>query len=339
MKPVLTISIVVPVYSGEEYLPKLVEKIQRLIDSTTDNVKVCECIFVCDEPIDNSLATLRRLKQEKDWIQILELSRNFGQHAGTIAGVLHTSGQWIVTMDEDLQHDPDYIPRLLKEALEKNLDVLYAASENPIHESFFRDFSSKTSKSILYWVTGNQHIKKFNSFRIMRGSIARAFSGHATARSYFDIGLCWYTERIDAFKIPMRDERYAEKKQSGYTPRKLVRHLKNLIISSNTKVYNLFIIIGVISVLLAFVLLIYILINTLNGNSDFAVRGWPSLMVTNLFFFGIIISVIGTTFQFISIILQNIQGKPTFYSVDRSNDKEHLNAITEVTNAYTEKGK
>lgn len=334
MSSILTISVVVPVYSGKKYLAQLVEKIEELKDSLeqkSDNqIKFNECIFVCDEPIDDSLAELKEIKKDNDWINILELSRNFGQHAATIAGILHTSGQWIITLDEDLQHDPKFVPDLLLQALESHSDVLYAAPKSKVHQSFFRDFSSSFAKRMLYWITGNAHIKKFNSYRVIRGSIARAFSGLATSRSYFDIGLCWYTERINSLEIEMTDERYIENKTSGYTPKKLLRHLKNLIISSNTKVYNLFILLGFLSVIVAFCLLIYIFINAFTGNEDFAVRGWPSLMVTNLFFFGIITTVVGVTFQFISIILQNIQGKPTFYNVNRDDDETHAGYLKDL---------
>ena len=87
-----------------------------------------EAIFVDDASIDSSSEVLRDLDEKYDWIRVVTLARNFGQHPATIAGILHTSGDWVVTLDEDLQHDSAAIESLLKIAAETNADIVYAPS-------------------------------------------------------------------------------------------------------------------------------------------------------------------------------------------------------------------
>src|SRR6056297_1423832 len=108
----VTISVVVPVYSGAKYLKRLTEEVERLKETWAAQdapIAISELIFVNDDAIDDSHAVVSDLVQERPWIVSLDLSRNYGQHAATIAGILHSSGDWVVTLDEDMQHPPSRI--------------------------------------------------------------------------------------------------------------------------------------------------------------------------------------------------------------------------------------
>src|SRR5690349_13842441 len=105
----LTVSFVTPVYSGEAHLPALVsrqEEARAALEKSGLAVRHVESIFVCDEPIDGSARVLAELAKTRPWITVLHLGKNMGQHGATAAGLLHSSGDWVVTMDEDGQHDP-----------------------------------------------------------------------------------------------------------------------------------------------------------------------------------------------------------------------------------------
>ena len=117
--PTITFSMVVPVYSGDEYLSDLITEIAALRKRwqlTGLDFHISEAIFVLDEPIDSSRELLQNLASEHDWVRVVDLSRNYGQHSATVAGILYSSGDWVVTLDEDLQHDPLQIEQLLKTA-------------------------------------------------------------------------------------------------------------------------------------------------------------------------------------------------------------------------------
>ncbi|MEL7398805.1 MAG: glycosyltransferase, partial [Pseudomonadota bacterium] len=92
-----TISIVVPVYAGADHLEALMDETRKLktdLDAQTAPVRLAEVIFVDDASKDGSDKVLQQLAKDTPWVVHLSLSRNFGQHAATVAGILHSSGDW-----------------------------------------------------------------------------------------------------------------------------------------------------------------------------------------------------------------------------------------------------
>ena len=111
-----TLSIVVPVYSGEKFISALFEEIhsyRSLLEAIAAPIQVRELIFVMDDPVDGSHEIISEISHAHDWVITLNLSRNFGQHQATVAGILHSSSDWVVTMDEDLQHHPRHLQAIL----------------------------------------------------------------------------------------------------------------------------------------------------------------------------------------------------------------------------------
>ena len=127
----LQLSVVVPVYAGAEYLDDLCDELAALANDLQTNdvpIRLSEAVFVDDASRDNSSEVLEALQEKHDFVQVVTMSRNFGQHPATIAGIVHTTGDWVVSLDEDLQHPPAYIPGLLAEAVVDGSDVVYGRS-------------------------------------------------------------------------------------------------------------------------------------------------------------------------------------------------------------------
>ena len=125
----LTLSIVVPIYSGEQYIESLFSEVAELRTQWQQQnapILLGELIFVNDDAIDNSAEVLQQLADTHEWVTVLHHSRNFGQHPATVTGILNSSGDFIVTMDEDLQHRPRHIPELLDKLVSSCCDVVYA---------------------------------------------------------------------------------------------------------------------------------------------------------------------------------------------------------------------
>ena len=125
-QPKIEISVVIPCYQGADYLPDLIHAIAQIryrIHEADLPLQLSECICVNDAAVDGSLEVLQSLQGSYPWLRILSLSRNFGQHPATVAGILHSSGDWVVTLDEDLQHHPRHIVPLMLQACKKNHDV------------------------------------------------------------------------------------------------------------------------------------------------------------------------------------------------------------------------
>ncbi|PWU72332.1 hypothetical protein DK867_15220 [Ochrobactrum sp. POC9] len=320
----ISVSIVVPVYSGEAYIRQLCERVAGLRGALANKdtpFQVTELIFVDDGAKDGSGAIIDDLCLEHDWVKPFHLSRNYGQHAATVAGIMKSSGDWVVTMDEDLQHPPEEIEGLLKEAVTLGGDVVYANPEEAVHQSFMRDWTSKTFKSLMVQLSGNRNITVFNSFRLIRGSIARQASqacGHST---YFDITLSWFTQRVSNVTMLLKDERFIETGKSGYSLKSLFSHARRLLFSTQVKALRIGSAIGGLAVCLAFLFSLVVIIAKLIDPSVIPVTGWASLMITIMFFGGISIFLTGLVIEYISILIMDTHGKPLYNFIDRGSDK------------------
>jgi glycosyltransferase involved in cell wall biosynthesis len=317
------LSTVTPVYQGAPFLKKLVEELNIVRTQLADGgapLQLREAIFVDDSSVDNSAQILSEIASKYSWTRVITLSRNFGQHPATIAGILHTSGDWIATLDEDLQHRPKHLILLLLHGVKEVSDVIYAYPSAPVHQSFLRDKMSLGYKRLLGRLSGNPYVRYFNSFRMIRGSIARAAASVSWHETYFDMAISWFTDRVSVLPVPLRDKRNALGGKSSYSLMGLLQHARRMLNSSRLKPVRLGGLIGLFSLMASVVLAIYTITLRIGDPETIVVRGWASTMMVILFFFGLLSIMIGILLEHLSIVLMNTLGKPTFFVVDRNKD-------------------
>jgi glycosyltransferase involved in cell wall biosynthesis len=320
----ILVSVVIPVYSGEKYLQALAHELGKVKSQwDADGYPMClvEAIFVDDAAVDTSSVVLKSLAESHDWVRVVTLSRNYGQHPATVAGILYTSGDWIVTLDEDLQHHPSHIFELLKIAVAQSYDIVYATPIASVHGSWFRDKCSKSYKTVISYLTNNPNVRHFNSFRMIRGAIARAAASVCGHEMYIDMVFGWFTNRVATLPLRLVDERYKIERASGYTVIKLMSHARRLVVSAQTKILRFGGAIGIVAILLSIFYSLWILTEKIFSPDSIGAVGWTSLMIIMLFFGGLTAFLIGMLLEYVSIILLQSQGKPTFYVVDRSQDE------------------
>lgn len=322
-QPLATVSIVVPVYAGSSYLRQLVAELDALRNEWQQQgapFVLAEAIFVDDAAIDSSGPLIDELGQLHSWIVPIHMSRNFGQHPATIVGILHSSGDWVVTMDEDLQHRCEVIPDLLREAVSAQFDIVYAKPASAVHETAFRDLTSRSFKRMMQWLTDNPNLTNFNSFRLVRGSIARAAASVCSHDTYLDITLCWFTQMICTLPVEMKDERFISTGRSGYTLKSLFAHAWRMIFSSQIKILRLGAIIGFVAVGLSMLAGFYFLFLKLVYPEFINAQGWTSLFLAVTFFGGLSTFMLGISLQYLSSLVLKVHGKPTYFTIDRSGD-------------------
>lgn len=310
------ISIVIPVYRGEKTLPSLIQEFMpMIIEQATPNghrFVISEILLVHDCGPDRSDQTLEILSAEYSFIRPVWLSRNFGQHAATLAGMASATGDWIVTMDEDGQQDPTDIGLMLDMALATSSQLVYARPINLPPHGWLRNAMSRTAKYITTKLLGNKQIGQFNSFRFVDGEIARMLAAYCGNGIYLDIGLFWITGRIMHCPVRLRNEM---DRPSGYSFSKLLGHFWKLLITSGTRPLRLITLLGFASVVLAFAIAGYALYEKLVG--DVPVKGWASILIIVAFFSGCILTALGVIAEYLAITMGIVMGKPLYVVVTK----------------------
>lgn len=309
-----SISIVIPVYKGEFSLPSLLAEIVPLTaPGVTPGGRpfvVSEVILVHDNGPDDSDVTMRALSADHGFVSTIWLSRNFGQHAATLAGMSASKGEWIVTLDEDGQHDPAQIPQFLDVAIDERASLVYAKPTNNPPHGALRNAASRGAKRVLSLLIAGSASEEFQSYRLLRGDIGRQLAGFAVSGVYLDVALSWVTDRVATVPVALREE---GARASGYSYSSLFAHFWRMVLSSGTRGLRLVSIIGVTLALLGVALALYLVVARLTGTVD--VAGWTSLAVITLICSGAILVSLGIIAEYIGVTLNVAMGRPLYLIV------------------------
>jgi len=305
------ISVVIPVYRAAATLPALFEEIARLheefVTEGGHRARVAELLLVHDNGPDNSDEVMRKLAAEHDWVRPVWLSRNFGQHAATMAGMASSGGDWIVTMDEDGQHDPAYIPQMLDSAMAARAAVVYADPTNRPPHGFVRNTASKGSKWVIDFLTKGNHAGLYHSYRLVLGEIGRSIAAYAGAGVYLDVALGWVADDVTTCPVQVRAE---GDRPSGYKTRTLLSHFWRMVLTSGTGLLRFVSMLGVTMATVGFLYAVVIAVSRLIGGVD--VAGWTTVMVVMLIGIGSVLFSLGVVAEYIGVAVNMAMGKPLF---------------------------
>ena len=305
------ISLVIPVYCGEKTLPILLSEIAPLtLPQLTPNgmeYVVCEVILVHDCGPDRSDKVLEYSAKKYLFVRNVWLSRNYGQHAATMAGMASASGNWIATIDEDGQQNPADIGSMLDCALAESLQLVYAKPINMPPHGWLRNLFSQYAKRITKKLLSNSSIANFNSFRLIDGEIARTLAAYCGNGVYLDVGLFWIVGRVGHCPVELREEL---DRPSGYSYYKLFGHFWNLILTTGTRPLRLITIMGFFSLILALTITAYALYGKFFNNDP--VKGWASLLIVVSFFSGATLTSLGLIAEYLAVTMGIVMGKPLY---------------------------
>ncbi len=314
-----TISVVIPVYQGERTLPGLVAELLPLTSEFRTPAGhpaiVTEILAVYDNGPDDSPRILHQLADTHDVFRTIWLSRNFGQHPATLAGMASSGGDWIVTLDEDGQHNPAQIGAMLDIALAEFASVVYAEPTNAPPHGPVRNAASKVAKRVLGRAAGQSTVH-YQSYRLILGEVGRSVAAYAGSGVYLDVAIGWVAGRVATCPVELRPE---GDRPSGYTLRSLSSHFWRMVLSSGTKGLRLVSISGVLAAVIGVVLAVVLLIAKLSGVNDIP-QGWPSLMVVFLLGIGSVLFALGVVAEYIGVSVNMAMGKPPYLIVSDPSD-------------------
>jgi glycosyltransferase involved in cell wall biosynthesis len=293
------LSIVVPVYNSSQILPKLVEKLWPVAQSLN---MPFELILVNDGSSDGSWNAIRDLAARNTWIRGICLMRNYGQHNALLAGLRAAHYATTVTLDDDLQHPPEELPKLV-EKLGEDFDVIYGSPEKETH-GLLRDLASAVTKIALQSAMGAESARHVSAFRAFKTSLRRAFDRHQSPFVSLDVLLTWGTTKFGAVRV-RHDERQLGR--SSYTVGKLVRHALNMMTGFSVLPLQLASIIGFVFSFVGLAVLTYVLVRFAFYGST--VAGFPFLASIIAIFSGAQLFALG--------ILGEYMARIHFRSLDR----------------------
>jgi glycosyltransferase involved in cell wall biosynthesis len=211
----------VPAYNSELSLPELVRRLKPVLESAATDY---EMIVIDDSSRDGTWRVIEDLARENEWVRGVRLRRNYGQFNAVLCGIRLARYELVVTLDDDLQHPPEEIPKLL-EKLTPDIDVVYGSPERETH-GLWRDLASQVTKIVLQSAMGAPIAKQAGPFKVFRTGIREAFAGFDGPYVSIDVLLTWGTARFTAVGVRHSPRTLGT---SNYTFRKLVVHALNMI--------------------------------------------------------------------------------------------------------------
>jgi undecaprenyl-phosphate 4-deoxy-4-formamido-L-arabinose transferase len=290
------------VYRSHAVLPQLVCQLEPALATLAANY---ELILVNDASPDRSWEVICDLAAQRSWIRPINLMRNYGQHNALLCGIRAASYDVVVTMDDDLQHPPDQIGRLLA-PLRQGYDVVYGTPEREEH-GFLRDLASLTSKLALQNVMGAEIARRVSAFRAFRTEVANAFRHYEGSFVSIDVLLTWGTNRFGA--VPVRHEPRRQG-ASGYTFRKLITHAMNMMTGFTTLPLQFASLVGFAFTIFGLVVLGYVLFRYFTlGNP---VPGFPFLASIVAVFSGAQLFALGIIGEYLARMHFRSMQKPPY---------------------------
>lgn len=303
------VSIVIPCYATGIRIERLVSSIQSSMAEIPNTS--FEIIFVVDGSPDNTWDHVVDVCAANENVHGINLMRNFGQHAALLAGIRKATGDVIVTMDDDLQHDPNDVPKLLS-ALTNEYDLIYGVSSKEEH-SLVRNAASQTYKWIAERLLGMQDARNITAFRAFRRELASGFYQTEDPFAPLDVLLSWTTTKVGTQEVEMRER---EDGVSGYSVRKLFSHAINAVTGYSTKPLRIVTVLGLVTFGISGLFLIGLVIKYLSG--DISVAGYPSLAIMIALFSGTQLLSLGVMGEYLGRLHIRSMGKPRYVIRDET---------------------
>jgi len=297
-----TISVVVPVYNSEASLPPLIQRLEPVLKSASEDFEV---ILVNDGSRDRSWAVIQQLASQYGFIHGMTLMRNYGQHNALLAGIRRAQYEVIVTIDDDLQDPPEEIVKLLNK-YDEGHDVVYGKPETEQH-GLFRNLASQITKLALQGAIGAETARKVSAFRVFRADIRRSFANYMGPHVSIDVLLTWGATRFAA--VPVRHEPRTLG-PSNYTFRKLVRHAMNMMTGFSTLPLQFASIVGFLFTSFGVAILLYVVIRYLLQGTT--APGFPFLASIIAIFSGAQLFALGIIGEYLARMHFRMMDRPPY---------------------------
>ena len=304
-------SVVVPIYNSAKMMDELYNRIKAEFENVIQ--EDFELILVNDASKDDSLLVMKRLSEMDERVKYIHLAKNHGQQKAVLCGIEYSSGEYVITMDDDLQHPPEEIPKLIaKMESDPNIDVVVGMYDSKKHNGI-RKLGTKMLDALSNMVFKKDKDLKLTSFRLMKSFVADNLT-EVNLKSP-TVGHCLLMVDGNMVNVEVRHDARKTGK-SGYSFFKLVStFMGNVYINSD---FPLRIVgyIGSISFIASIMLSIFYLVRYITGNIH--VSGWTTLVILVLFTNGLSLFSVGIMGRYLMVNINETKRLPK-YSIKEKN--------------------
>ncbi|TBX77931.1 glycosyltransferase [Bacillus mycoides] len=318
------ISVVVPMYFEEEVAQECYNRLKSVMLQNNINY---EFVFVNDGSTDRTMDILSEIAANDYRTKIVNFARNFGHQIAVTAGIAAAKGDAIVIIDADLQDPPEVIPELIAK-WEEGYEVVYAKRKQRKGETWFKLLTAKYFYKALNYMSDIDIPKDTGDFRIIDRKVADVFN-QMTERNRFIRGMMSWVGFRQTYVEYERDERFAG--ETKYPLKKMIKFASDGIIAFSTKPLRIVMSLGLLSVLISIIVLLYTITVKIVG--DDTQTGWASIMVAITFFSGIQLLGLGIVGQYIARIYDESKNRPIYIVKETINiEKEETVQKKETVN-------
>lgn len=309
------ISIIIPCYNEEEAIPYFYEEIEKI----TKKIKAkFEYIFVDDGSQDNTLKIIKTLAKKDKKIRYISFSRNFGKEASMLAGLEHATGDYVTTMDADLQDPPELLIEMFNTLENEEYDICGAVSISRNGYSFIRKHFTNLFYKIISKVSKTEMINGARDFRLMKRYVVEAIISMREYNRYSKGLFSFVGFKTKWIEFENKNRVAGKTKWSLW---KLFIYAVEGIISFSTAPLIFSALLGLFFCIISFIMIIFIIIRTLMFGDP--VAGWPSLVCIIFFLSGIQLFAIGIIGQYLAKTYLETKNRP-IYIIRETEKKEQL---------------
>jgi glycosyltransferase involved in cell wall biosynthesis len=295
------LSVVIPVFKAEKCLEELHARLTAALCTITEDYEV---ILVEDCGGDRSWEIICELSQRDKRVKGIQFSRNFGQHAATLCGISKANGEWIVTMDDDLEQSPEDISTLLQKARE-GYSIVYGVYPQRTH-TLWRNLTSELARRLFRLAIPSLN-HEYTSFRVIEKNIAKAVCEFDSPFPFIDGYLSWLSNNYATVEV---EHSARAQGTSNYNFRKLFTHTINIFVTFSDLPLKMASWVGLCSFMVGMVWLAIIVLSRLFGG--IMVSGFSSLMAGIVLFGGIQMLILGIFGEYLGRMNFKSSKKPLF---------------------------
>ena len=299
-------SCIVPCFNEEEVIPLYYEEMQKVRKQEEGKIDF-EIIFIDDGSKDKTLEVIKKLSEQDECIHYVSFSRNFGKEAAMYAGFEHANGEYVVTMDVDLQDPPHLIPEIIRCIEEEGYDSVATRRVTRKGEPPIRSFFARRFYGLINKISDADIVDGARDFRMMKRDMVNAILSMPEYNRFTKGIFGWVGFKTKWIEFENVERAAGETKWSFW---KLFRYALEGIIAFSTVPLTIVSLIGVIVCIIAFLFLLFVVIRAVIFGDP--VAGWPSLICVISFLSGIQLLGIGVVGMYLSKTYLETKKRPIY---------------------------